>query len=113
MGDRWTIHQGDVLEKLRALPDNHFDACLTDPPYGLGKREPTPQEIADYILGTASLDTGGDFMGTEWELPPVAVWREMYRVLKPGAYMLVYSGTRTFDLVAVGMRAAGFGSETR
>ena len=108
MGECWEIQQGEVLDRLRGLPDNHFDACLTDPPYGLGKREPTAQEIAEYILGTASLDMGGDFMSNEWELPPVAVWREMYRVLKPGAHLLVYSGTRTFDLVTVGMRAAGF-----
>ena len=33
--DRATIHHGDCLEVLRALPDASVDAVVTDPPYGL------------------------------------------------------------------------------
>ncbi len=29
------IHEGDALEILRAMPDNSYHGCLTDPPYGL------------------------------------------------------------------------------
>jgi len=49
-----------------------------------------------------------DFMGYEWEIPPVAVWKEVYRVLKPGGYVLAFAGTRTFDIMSIGIRAAGF-----
>ena len=30
-----TIHHGDCLEVLRDLEESSFDACVTDPPYGL------------------------------------------------------------------------------
>lgn len=103
-----TLHEADVLDALRELPDNSHDACFSDVPYGLGARSPTGQELADYLLGKTSLDMGGDFMAKEWEIPSVAVWKEIYRVLKPGAPVLSFAGSRTSDLIAVGMRAAGF-----
>lgn len=49
-----------------------------------------------------------DFMDRGWEIPSVAVWREVYRVLKPGGHVLSFGGTRTFDLISIGMRMAGF-----
>ena len=30
------IHQGDCLELMKKLQDNHFDLIITDPPYGIG-----------------------------------------------------------------------------
>ena len=30
-----TLHLGDCLESLRAMPDNSVDSIVTDPPYGL------------------------------------------------------------------------------
>jgi len=30
-----TLHEGDCLEVLAALPEAHFDAIVTDPPYHL------------------------------------------------------------------------------
>lgn len=104
---KWEIVESDALEGLRALPSESVDACLTDPPYGLGNREPTPAEIIAYINGER-LDTGGDFMSKRWDLPPVGVWLELMRVLKPGAFALVFGGTRMFDLLTLGLRIAGF-----
>lgn len=110
MTTRWHIEQGDALEVLKTLDSASFDACLSDPPYGLGSREPTVEDIIAYLTGARSLDTGGDFMGKAWELPPVEVWHQLHRVLKPGAFSSIFSGSRTFDLVAVGLRAARFES---
>jgi site-specific DNA-methyltransferase (adenine-specific) len=31
-----TIYNGDCLEVMKQFDDNHFDLCLTDPPYGIG-----------------------------------------------------------------------------
>lgn len=104
---RWTVHHAEVLDALAAMDSCSHDAALLDPPYGLGSKQPTAVEIIAYLNG-ADLDTGGDFMGADWSVPSVRVWRELLRVLKPGAYAFVYGGSRTYDLISVGLRAAGF-----
>jgi site-specific DNA-methyltransferase (adenine-specific) len=98
---------GDCEEVLRSLPDASVDSVVCDPPYGLGTKEPSARDIELYLEGK-SLDTGGDFMGKPWEIPSVPTWRECYRVLKPGGYVLSFAGTRTWDIMSVGLRAAGF-----
>lgn len=96
---------GDCLDVLQGLPDAIYDSCVVDPPYGLGD-EPSPEEIVAYLQG-ADLKTG-DFMGKDWDIPSVLVWRELFRVLKPGAHVLSFGGTRTWDLISLGARMAGF-----
>jgi site-specific DNA-methyltransferase (adenine-specific) len=51
---------------------------------------------------------GGDYLGCDWEIPSLPVWEEIFRVLKPGGYVLAFGGTRTFDLISMGLRFAGF-----
>jgi len=77
---------GDALDMLTGLPDDSFHGMLTDPPYGLG------------------------FMGKRWDhsVPSAEVWAEALRVLKPGAYGLVFGGTRTWHRLAVALEDAGF-----
>lgn len=69
-----TLTQGDVRECLRQVPDNTFHAMLSDPPYGLS------------------------FMGKRWDydVPSVDFWKEVVRVLRPGAPVLSFGGTRTY-----------------
>jgi DNA modification methylase len=78
---------------------------VTDPPYGLGKI-PSVEEIIHYLRGER-LETG-DFMGKDWDIPSVTIWKECFRVLKPGGHLLSFGGTRTWDLISLGLRAAGF-----
>ena len=80
------IHHADVLDALRAMPDNSFHGCLTDPPYGLS------------------------FMGHQWDhgVPSAEVWREVLRVLRPGAHLLAFGGTRTFHRLTCAIEDAGF-----
>ncbi len=99
---------GDSEEVLKGFADQTFDACVTDPPYGLGAKEPTGPEIDSYLAGESALDTQGDFMGKDWQIPKVALWREVYRTLKEGAVVMAFAGTRTLDLMAAGIEAAGF-----
>ncbi len=107
MTDRWSVHHAEVLDALAGMENNSFSGCLTDVPYGLGSKQPTAKELIAYLSG-AELDTGGDFMGAGWSVPSVKVWRELLRVLRPGAHVLSFAGSRTGDLVSLGMRAAGF-----
>lgn len=81
-----TIHHGDCLDVLRAMPAESVHAIVTDPPYGLG------------------------FMGREWDaLPPGREWAaECLRVLKPGGHLLAFGGTRTWHRLAVAVEDAGF-----
>jgi DNA modification methylase len=81
-----TLHHGDCLEILRAMPDASVDSVVTDPPYGLS------------------------FMGKKWDydVPSEDIWRECLRVLKPGGHLLAFAGTRTQHRMAVRIEDAGF-----
>ncbi len=77
---------GDCLEHMRSMDANSIDAIVTDPPYGLS------------------------FMGKKWDhdVPPVEVWAECLRVLKPGGHLLAFAGTRTQHRMAARIEDAGF-----
>lgn len=101
-----TIVLGKCLDVLRTLPGDSIDAIVTDPPYGLGTREPSIEEMIAYLQG-AELELG-EFMNKDWEIPSVHVWRECFRVLKPGGHLLSFAATKTQDIISIGLRAAGF-----
>jgi DNA modification methylase len=86
--ERWLnkILLGLSEDVLGELPDNCIDSIVTDPPYGL------------------------KFMGKKWDydVPSVALWEEAYRVLKPGAHVLSFGGTRTYHRMVVNIEDAGF-----
>jgi DNA modification methylase len=107
MSEKYMLLESDALEAMKLLPSDSVDAVLSDPPYALGTREPSGEEIIAYLNG-AELNTGGDFMNKKWSMPSVAVWREMYRVMRPGAHALIFGGTRMFDVLTIGLRMAGF-----
>jgi len=80
------IIKGDCIDELKKLKDNSVDAIVTDPPYGLS------------------------FMGNKWDydVPSVEIWKECLRVLKSGAFLLSFAGTRTYHRMAVNIEDAGF-----
>lgn len=108
------VHQGDCLEVLKTIPDNSVDACVADPPYGLGEVKDFAGLLRDWLAdGDGSNHVGkSGFMGSDWDatVPPPVMWKELFRVLKPGAYALIFSGTRTQDLMGLSLRLAGFES---
>jgi len=77
---------GDVIDVLADYEDETFTACFCDPPYGL------------------------QFMGKRWDhgVPGVPYWAEVLRVLKPGAVLLAFGGTRTWHRLACAIEDAGF-----
>lgn len=110
---------GDCRELLNTLPDNSVDSCVTDPPYDLTAGKKGGKGIASVNLdtpyGRARIGTGngaGGFMGMAWDATGVAfdpdTWRKVYRVLKPGAYLLAFGGTRTQHRMVCAIEDAGF-----
>ncbi len=110
--ERQLVLHGKCEEVLREIPDNTFDSCATDSPYGLGA-EPDPVELLMAWLadGDSKGVGSGGFMGAKWDafVPSPRIWREVYRVLKPGALLLSFFGTRTYDWGVIALRLAGFG----
>jgi site-specific DNA-methyltransferase (adenine-specific) len=106
-----TLLHGNNLDLLRTLPDNSVDAIVTDPPYGLGKEPDALAMLRDWMEhGHHDVKSKKGFMGKEWDnfVPQPAQWKECLRVLKPGGHVLAFAGTRTQDLMALGLRIAGF-----
>lgn len=101
---------GDSVEVLRQYPDAFFDSVVCDPPYGLSKEPNIAEVLTKWIAGEAYDHGHGGFMGKSWDsfVPHPDLWREVYRVLKPGGHALVFAGTRTQDLMTIAMRLGGF-----
>lgn len=104
------VEQGDCLELLKSFPDNSIDSVVTDPPYGLSKEPDMVEVLKHWLAGDDYKHNSKGFMGKSWDsfVPGPSVWREVFRVLKPGGHMLVFSGTRTYDLTVLAIRLAGF-----
>lgn len=104
------IYHGDCLEVLKTIPDNSVDSCVTDPPYGLSREPDIVEVLTKWLDGEDYHHRGGGFMGKTWDsfVPGPSVWREVYRVLKPGSHLLCFAGTRTQDLMTISLRLAGF-----
>ena len=83
---KYNLHHGNNIEVLRQYPDNYFHSCPTDPPYGLR------------------------FMGRKWDyqVPSIAEWEAIYRVLRPGAFVIAFGGTRTYHRLVCNIEDAGF-----
>ena len=56
----WDIRHGDLFKVLKSLDDESVDACVTDPPYGIG------------------------FMGREWDTFKPGIQRESKRAAWDG-----------------------------
>ena len=84
--DKVSLYNDDCLNALKTMEDNSIDSCVTDPPYGLS------------------------FMGKAWDydVPKKEIWEEVFRVLKPGAHLLAFFGSRTYHRGVVQIEDAGF-----
>jgi site-specific DNA-methyltransferase (adenine-specific) len=83
------LHIGDCRDVLPTLPAASVDACVTDPPYGL------------------------QFMGKGWDAADNVAfrpetWAAVWRVMKPGAWLLSFGGTRTQHRMVCAVEDAGF-----
>lgn len=90
----YEIHLGDNIEVLRKLNPNQFDSLVTDPPAGIA-----------FMGKDWDTDKGGRDAWIEWMTETM---RECYRVMKPGAYGLVWALPRTSHWTAMALENAGF-----
>lgn len=90
--DGITLHQGDCRDIMRSLPADHFDAVITDPPYGIS--------FAGEKWDTAT-PQGFQAWAQSWG-------EEALRVIKPGGYLLAFSAPRTYHRLTSGLEDAGF-----
>jgi len=84
----YKLYQGSMLDMLEVIEPNSIDSIITDPPYEL------------------------NFMNKGWDNSGIAfqsdTWKKCYKVLKPGAYLLAFGGSRTFHRIACAIEDAGF-----
>ena len=103
---RYALHLGDCRVMLGAIATESIDAIVTDPPYELTAARPGGRSAA-----TRGAVMRG-FMGLEWDATGIAydpaLWRECLRVLKPGAHLLAFGGTRTAHRMVCAIEDAGF-----
>jgi DNA modification methylase len=113
------IHHGDLFDVLPTLAADSIDAGVMDPPYDLTSKKKGGSGVASLNTnspaGRSRIGTGngtGGFMGMKWDGTGIAfkveTWVEIKRVLKPGAYLLAFGGTRTYHRMAVAIEDAGF-----
>ena len=90
MSNEYTIKLGDSAVLLKQIESNSIDLVATDPPYGIS------------------------FMGKDWDktLPPPEIWKECFRILKPGATALIMTGSRLDCLSRLCIMLEDIGFET-
>jgi site-specific DNA-methyltransferase (adenine-specific) len=113
MDEPFAILPGSAEKVLRDFRSNSFEALVTDPPYGLAPidHRRTRDILAAWLAGKDYVPKArGGIEGHAWDacVPGPKVWEEILRVLKPGAYALVFSSARTLHLTMVALELAGF-----
>jgi len=129
------IHHGDLFAVLPTLPANSIDACVTDGPYGIGfmgREWDTfkPGAEAERVTenkhaasdnpnlkgrkrGPASSPSAVEYDRTLEGQRAFQAWceqwaREVFRVLKPGGYIVSCGAPRSHHRMMSGLEDAGF-----
>lgn len=133
------IHCGDLFDVLPSIAADSIDACVTDPPYGIGfmgkewdtfkpvnvraaaamKQRKDPEQLANLknVYGRkrspaqspSQVEYDYTVAGLRGFQDWTAQWAaEVFRVLKPGAYIVVCCAPRSYHRMACGLEDAGF-----
>ena len=78
--------QDDSAKAMKSILTNSVSAVICDPPYGI------------------------DFGDFDWDndIPGFGIWRECFRVLKPGGYMVAFGASRTSHELTTLLEKIGF-----
>jgi len=128
------IFLGDCREVMKNLPDNYISACITDPPYNyefIGHKwdnseiERRMERIKDKnnktLVKNIPYGSGlaGGVRNKKWyernreNILDYQKWcfewgKELFRISKPGANILIFNSTRTISHVQIALENAGF-----
>lgn len=102
--------QGDVFHVLNRLLAASCHGCLADPPYGwnfMGRAWDRTEAV------DVAVEESLRWFGLEAKAIRPVLWnvrwlREIHRILVPGAYAAIFTGSKSYDLVAFAGRLAGF-----
>jgi DNA modification methylase len=107
---------GDCLDVMKKFPDDYFDSCVCDPPYALGFMGKSWDKF-DTASAAQGLKAGATGKAHSHGLVYNDVrafqdwcqqWAaECLRVLKPGAHLLAFGGTRTYHRLTCAVEDAG------
>ena len=77
---------GDSALRLKAIRSNSIGAVVCDPPYDLA------------------------YANNDWDraLPDAAIWKECFRVLKPGGYLVAFGSPKTSHRLTMQLEDVGF-----
>lgn len=100
----WTVHEGDALDVLAAMPAASVDLCIADPPYSSGGMmrgdRASPDTTGKYSRAKRSLEVLGDTRDQRQWLAWAGAWlRSVARVCKPGAIVAVFVDWRQLPLL--------------
>ena len=123
---------GDCIEKMKLIPDNSLAGCITDPPYNyefIGrnwddneiKRRTERVKNSSTLVKNIPYGSGlaGGTRNKNWykrnreNILEYQNWirewgNELYRILKPGAYVFTFNSTRTIAHVQTAFEDVGF-----
>lgn len=112
------VHHGDMLQVIPRLVAEGVvcDACVTDPPYHLlptlkrfGADNSAP---AQHGRDGAMARLSAGFMQSRWDGGDIAfrpeTWETVASVMRPGAFLVAFGGTRTVHRMTCAIEDAGF-----
>lgn len=84
--DSMRLECGDAEELIKSIPDNSLHAVVTDPPYGIFA------------------------LNQDWDklLPSIEVWKQCFRSLRPGGFLLSFGHCRVYHQVGMQLESIGF-----
>ena len=91
------IHNMDCLEYMKTVPDNFYDLCLTDPPYGIKINKMN-------FVTSGAVKVGGAYRNdyskhnTEWDnfTPSIEYFNEIKRISKQ---QIIFGGNYFTDFL--------------
>lgn len=127
------IHLGDCVEIMKKVPNNSIAGCITDPPYNyeffghkwnnneIKRRCNNAKNNSNILVKHVPYGSGlaGGVRNVNWykknreNIMEYQEWieewgKELYRILKPGAYAFVFNSSKTVAHVQVALENQGF-----